>query len=635
MSTFFGLGDPTGGMYGDEMRIGGGGGRTDGGGEGVNVQRGIPPKILRNNSHGEQHFGNQKATVPDRDLVRGVEQGMAAYFKFVKKEKAYLKKVKPRRSIWEGTLNPSARDRTSSLRRGSLTGNATMMKISEKTMIREELMSLPEFKPVFIRLISLIQFLLMAAMVLFSLTELQFGKFGITNVGETCSSDTGNCPVKFNDDPDIGAVSVELFNPWMGPNTNFLIQFNAKYSPCMREDTAISQRLRQQRQDECGSRITYPNGDPAFNELCVAQFQGHSCCMYYPGQEDEANVLLTRGEEGLIYTNKSDALRQAGSRYGMMSLKNCQAVEGALWIQDNEITAGNNANMLCDIKEKDPVNIVLRPCCLGTRGTCQLLTKSQCNFRAGIFHDNHQICSDVACLAETCTTKLEESYLEAGTLEVKPHPEDNELVAHDQWQRFLAPIFLHSGAIHFFVMIAIQLYIGSPIERSIGFLRIMLIYMISGIGGYLISGIFDPYVVSVGSNPAVFGLLGVVLVELLQTWKVVPGAIYKLFKILAVIMVAVLVGSLPFVDNHAQMGGLVFGMLSACIFLPYISLGKWHERGRKIILFIAAPLLFILIITALVTFYAVQDTEWCTWCGGFNCWEWHSTLSCDGDVANV
>ena len=110
--------------------------------------------------------------------------------------------------------------------------------------------------------------------------------------------------------------------------------------------------------------------------------------------------------------------------------------------------------------------------------------------------------------------------MDGGLLETKPHPYDNEVAEHDQWQRFIAPVFLHSGAIHFFVMVTIQLYIGSPIERSIGFLRIMLIYMISGIGGYLVSGIFDPYVVSVGSNPAVFGLLGVVLVELLQTWKV-------------------------------------------------------------------------------------------------------------------
>ena len=40
----------------------------------------------------------------------------------------------------------------------------------------------------------------------YSLLELQFGKFGITNVGEECSVEIGNCPVKFNDDPDLGAV---------------------------------------------------------------------------------------------------------------------------------------------------------------------------------------------------------------------------------------------------------------------------------------------------------------------------------------------------------------------------------------------------------------------------------------------
>ena len=113
--------------------------------------------------------------------------------------------------------------------------------------------------------------------------------------------------------------------------------------------------------------------------------------MYYPGQESESNIALTRGEEGLIFTNISDGLRVAGSRYGMMPLRRCQDIQGALWIQDNTITTGNNANMMCDIPDQDPVNVVLRPCCLGTRGTCTLLTKSQCNFRAGIYHENDQL----------------------------------------------------------------------------------------------------------------------------------------------------------------------------------------------------------------------------------------------------
>ena len=48
----------------------------------------------------------------------------------------------------------------------------------------------------------------------------------------------------------------------------------------------------------------------------------------------------------------------------------------------------------------------------------------------------------------------------------------------------------------------------------------MIIYLISGFGGYCISGIFASAEASVGSDPAVFGLLAVHIVELFQTWQV-------------------------------------------------------------------------------------------------------------------
>jgi hypothetical protein len=50
----------------------------------------------------------------------------------------------------------------------------------------------------------------------------------------------------------------------------------------------------------------------------------------------------------------------------------------------------------------------------------------------------------------------------------------------------------------------------------------MLIYFISGIGGYVISGIFIINQVTTGADPAVFGLLAVLLVELFQSWQVIP-----------------------------------------------------------------------------------------------------------------
>lgn len=51
--------------------------------------------------------------------------------------------------------------------------------------------------------------------------------------------------------------------------------------------------------------------------------------------------------------------------------------------------------------------------------------------------------------------------------------------------------------------VQVQYYAGKAVETQAGFLRTMLIYIISGVGGYLISGIFSPHTVSVGANPAV------------------------------------------------------------------------------------------------------------------------------------
>ena len=83
-------------------------------------------------------------------------------------------------------------------------------------------------------------------------------------------------------------------------------------------------------------------------------------------------------------------------------------------------------------------------------------------------------------------------------------------------------------------------------------LRVLLIYLVSGIGGYLVSGVFDATSLSVstGTNPilpfhcavtfsysqvggsgALFGLYGVLLVELLQGWKWVKRPFVELFKL--------------------------------------------------------------------------------------------------------
>ena len=58
--------------------------------------------------------------------------------------------------------------------------------------------------------------------------------------------------------------------------------------------------------------------------------------------------------------------------------------------------------------------------------------------------------------------------------------------ANQFWRWFLS-IFIHLGVIHLIIVVPIQLYVGIKIERTIGWLRIGLIYLISGVGGNIVS----------------------------------------------------------------------------------------------------------------------------------------------------
>lgn len=68
------------------------------------------------------------------------------------------------------------------------------------------------------------------------------------------------------------------------------------------------------------------------------------------------------------------------------------------------------------------------------------------------------------------------------------------------------------------------------------------------------SAIFDPYGVNGGASGAVFGLLGVLYVELFQFWQIVDRAWLELVKLTAFIVFLLALGTLPYVDNMAHVG---------------------------------------------------------------------------------
>lgn len=63
--------------------------------------------------------------------------------------------------------------------------------------------------------------------------------------------------------------------------------------------------------------------------------------------------------------------------------------------------------------------------------------------------------------------------------------------APNQTFRFFVPIFLHGGVIHILLNLLTHLQFGAQIERSIGLLRFMILYFVTGIWGFILSGVLS------------------------------------------------------------------------------------------------------------------------------------------------
>ncbi|XP_054782045.1 RHOMBOID-like protein 2 [Prosopis cineraria] len=102
---------------------------------------------------------------------------------------------------------------------------------------------------------------------------------------------------------------------------------------------------------------------------------------------------------------------------------------------------------------------------------------------------------------------------------------DTDLILekHQGW-RLVSCIFLHAGLIHLLLNMFSLLVTGVRLEREFGFLRIGLVYVLSGFGGSLASVMrmkgSAQHQVSVGASGALFGLLGSMLSELLINWSI-------------------------------------------------------------------------------------------------------------------
>lgn len=137
------------------------------------------------------------------------------------------------------------------------------------------------------------------------------------------------------------------------------------------------------------------------------------------------------------------------------------------------------------------------------------------------------------------------------------------LVKGGELYRLVTHMFLHAGIIHIFFNMYSLYYIGPKVEDFFGKWKYLLIYMISGISGGLLSiSMNNGNVASVGASGAIFGLFGALL-YFGYNYRGYIGTIIK-SQILPIVIYNLLLGFfISGIDMWSHIGGFISGIVVA------------------------------------------------------------------------
>ncbi|XP_061979786.1 RHOMBOID-like protein 2 [Populus nigra] len=222
----------------------------------------------------------------------------------------------------------------------------------------------------------------------------------------------------------------------------------------------------------------------------------------------------------------------------------------------------------------------------------------------------------------------------SATLEKMGALEWNKVVRGDQGWRLITCMWLHAGVIHVLANMLSLVFIGIRLEQQFGFVRVGLIYLVSGFGGSIFSSLFIQRNISVGASGALFGLLGAMLSELLTNWTIYSNKIAALLTLVVIIAINLAVGILPHVDNFAHIGGFFTGFLLGFVLLLRPQFG-WvesqhfradahvkskHKAYQYMFLLAAAVLLIVGFTLGLVMLFKGKNgNDHCSWCHYLSC----------------
>lgn len=134
------------------------------------------------------------------------------------------------------------------------------------------------------------------------------------------------------------------------------------------------------------------------------------------------------------------------------------------------------------------------------------------------------------------------------------------LVKNGEYYRLFTSIFLHIGIMHLLCNMYSLYIIGREVETLFGKVKYIIIFILSGIFGSILSIAFSHNVISAGASGAIFGLLGALLYFGMHYRTYLGEALVR--SIIPILIINLIIGFLsPGIDMAAHIGGFVGGIL--------------------------------------------------------------------------
>lgn len=345
----------------------------------------------------------------------------------------------------------------------------------------------------------------------------------------------------------------EPSNIWIGPRTSILIRTGAIFSPCMKKVKHIHDNIQavKRNESETGCCIRLDNSG------CV-QTPQESC-----SRRTSVWIKFKNGSGPLC---GQDPKYCSGSEQWPAKITDWPICKKS---NNTYAIARSDNHMKCKVQAK--------PCCIGIYGKCQLVSEEYCAFVKGTFHPKARLCSQVNCLNDVC-----------GLISFDKKP--------NQMYRLVMSLFVHAGILQIIITLLIQYFFQAVIEETYGTRKILFLYGISGIGGNLASAIFLPETPEIGPMGAFFGILSLLLYQVISNWDLLHKPFFIFLKTSCCLPIIFVLGFfVPWINNFSNIFGFIFGSLT----VPLMQPNNYKNKS----FYISLTLLLLLSSSLFVFFY--------------------------------